>query len=57
VCRVERSRIDENLTVELQTWCRSRLRHYEYPHFIEFVDELPRTSTGKIQRFKLRDLE
>lgn len=57
VCRGERSNIDQTLTVELQTWCKSRLRHYEFPHFIEFVDELPKTPTGKIQRFKLRELD
>ena len=29
----------------------------KYPRFIEFVDELPKTATGKIQRFRLRELE
>jgi len=57
VCHGEQGQIGKELTVELQTWCKSRLRHYEYPHFIEFVDELPKTTTGKIQRFKLRDFE
>ncbi len=37
-------------------WCKERLRRYEYPHVVDFVDELPRTPTGKVQRFKLRDL-
>ena len=36
--------------------CRSRLRRYEYPHVVRFVDALPRTLTGKVQRFKLREL-
>jgi benzoate-CoA ligase len=31
------------------------LRRYEFPHFITFVDELPKTPTGKIQRYKLRE--
>jgi acyl-coenzyme A synthetase/AMP-(fatty) acid ligase len=44
------------LTVELPTWCKERMRRYEYPHVVEFVDELPRTLTGKVQRFALRDL-
>ncbi len=48
--------IDDGLALELQAWCKARLRRYEFPHFIEFVDELPKTPTGKIQRFKLRDL-
>ena len=46
---------DDHLVSELQTWCKERLRRYEYPHFIDFVDELPKTPTGKIQRYKLRE--
>jgi benzoate-CoA ligase len=42
---------------ELRTWCKERLRRYEYPHLVEFVEDFPRTATGKIQRFKLRELE
>ena len=45
---------DDGLVGELQQWCKQRLRRYEYPHFIEFVDDLPKTPTGKIQRYKLR---
>jgi benzoate-CoA ligase family protein len=45
------------LTGELQTWCKERLKRYQYPHLVEFVDDLPRTVTGKIQRFKLREPE
>ncbi|HWK28592.1 MAG TPA: benzoate-CoA ligase family protein [Solirubrobacter sp.] len=45
---------DEALVAELQEWCKTRLRRYEFPHFIAFVDELPKTPTGKIQRYKLR---
>jgi benzoate-CoA ligase family protein len=46
----------EVLADELRAWCKERLRRYEYPHVVEFVDELPRTLTGKVQRFALRDL-
>jgi benzoate-CoA ligase family protein len=46
---------DEALVLELQEWCKSRLRRYEFPHFITFVDDLPKTPTGKIQRYKLRE--
>jgi benzoate-CoA ligase len=28
----------------------------DFPHYIEFVSDLPKTATGKIQRFKLREL-
>ena len=46
---------EARLTPELQEWCKQRLRRYEYPHVVEYVDELPKTTTGKIQRYKLRD--
>ncbi|TCJ14846.1 benzoate-CoA ligase family protein [Rubrobacter taiwanensis] len=42
------------LVGELQDWCKERLKRYQYPHIVEFVEDLPRTVTGKIQRFKLR---
>jgi benzoate-CoA ligase family protein len=42
---------------ELRQWCKQHLRRYEYPHVIEFVEDLPRTATGKVQRYKLREAE
>jgi benzoate-CoA ligase len=45
---------DESLAGELQDWCKAALLRYQYPHLIEFVEDFPRTTTGKIQRFKLR---
>jgi len=42
---------------ELKAFVKERLAPYKYPRFIEFVSDLPKTATGKIQRFKLRDLE
>src|SRR5215208_4766873 len=47
----------EELVAELQNWCKERLKRYQYPHLVEFVAELPKTVTGKIQRFKLREPE
>ncbi len=44
----------EELVGELQDWCRATLQRYQFPHLIEFVEDFPRTATGKIQRFKLR---
>ena len=44
------------LAEELRAMCKERLRRYEYPHVVHFVDELPRTPSGKVQRFKLRTL-
>lgn len=46
---------DDALRDELRSWCRLRMREHEYPHLIRFVEELPRTLTGKPQRFKLRE--
>jgi acyl-coenzyme A synthetase/AMP-(fatty) acid ligase len=34
--------------------CKSGLARFKYPRWSHFVDELPKTATGKIQRFKLR---
>jgi benzoate-CoA ligase family protein len=42
------------LAAELVAFVRSRLAGYKSPHSIEFVPELPKTATGKIQRFRLR---
>jgi acyl-coenzyme A synthetase/AMP-(fatty) acid ligase len=47
---------DDLLADELRQWCKERLRRYEYPHVVRFVDALPRTLTGKVQRFALREL-
>jgi benzoate-CoA ligase family protein len=43
------------LAEELQAFCGERLHRYQIPQLIEFVDDLPKTLTGKIQRFKLRE--
>lgn len=45
---------DEKLIAELQAHVRGRLAPYEYPKEIEFIDELPMTTTGKVQRRVLR---
>ena len=47
----------DTLIVALQEHCKSRLQRFQYPHLIEFVPELPKTITGKIQRYKLREKE
>ena len=44
----------EALARALQDHCREKLAPYKYPRWIEFRAELPKTATGKIQRFKLR---
>jgi 2-aminobenzoate-CoA ligase len=40
---------------ELQELVKSKIAPYKYPRAIEFLPSLPRTSTGKLQRYKLRD--
>ena len=44
----------DELAEELKGFVKDRLAQYKYPRWIEFVEELPKTATGKIQRFKLR---
>jgi 4-hydroxybenzoate-CoA ligase len=44
------------LVTELQTHVKSRIGVWKYPRWIEFVDGLPKTATGKIQRFRLREV-
>lgn len=48
-------RANEALESELRTYVRENLAAHEYPRYIEFVDELPRTTTGKIKRSALVD--
>ena len=43
-----------DLDAALKAFVKERLAPYKYPRWIEFVPDLPRTATGKIQRFKLR---
>jgi len=43
------------LAAELQRFARGRLAEYKRPRWVEFVDALPTTATGKVQRFKLRE--
>ncbi|HET9895569.1 MAG TPA: AMP-binding protein [Streptosporangiaceae bacterium] len=44
------------LVTELQELVKAKIAPYKYPRSIEFLPSLPRTNTGKLQRFKLRDL-
>jgi benzoate-CoA ligase family protein len=44
-----------DLVAELKAFVKDRLAPYKYPRWIEFLPELPKTATGKIQRFRLRD--
>jgi benzoate-CoA ligase len=42
---------------DLKAFVKDRLAPYKYPRLIEFVSDLPKTATGKIQRFRLREAE
>ncbi|HLS87364.1 MAG TPA: benzoate-CoA ligase family protein, partial [Burkholderiales bacterium] len=44
----------DELKAALQRHVKEKLAPYKYPRWIEFLNELPKTATGKIQRFKLR---
>jgi benzoate-CoA ligase family protein len=44
----------EDLEQDIRAFCKANLAPYKYPRWIHFVEELPKTATGKIQRFKLR---
>ena len=43
------------LAAELQQFVRSKLADYKRPRWVAFIDELPKTATGKLQRYKLRE--
>jgi benzoate-CoA ligase len=45
------------LAQELQAWVAGRIGAYKRPRWVEFRAEIPKTATGKLQRFKLRDLQ
>ncbi|XVH31120.1 acyl-CoA synthetase [Haloferacaceae archaeon DSL9] len=48
---------DEDLVAELQSFMKAETAPYKYPRRVEFVDELPKTSSGKIRRIELRERE
>jgi benzoate-CoA ligase len=46
---------DDALATEIKDYVKKALAHYKYPRWVEFVDELPKTATGKIKRFMLKE--
>ena len=48
---------DSRLMTELQNHVKQTIAPYKYPRRISFIDALPRTETGKVQRFKLRSID
>ncbi|MFD9625549.1 long-chain-fatty-acid--CoA ligase [Peribacillus muralis] len=49
----EHASVTEN---EIITFCRSRVAHFKAPTTVEFVKALPKTATGKLQKYRLRDI-
>jgi fatty-acyl-CoA synthase len=41
---------------ELRAFCKDRMAHYKIPRYVWFVDEFPMTVTGKLQKFRMREL-
>ncbi len=42
--------------LDLQGWCKGRIAHFKTPKHFKFVDEFPMTVTGKIQKFRMREI-
>ncbi len=53
VCLAEGSVADED---ELRAFCRASLAHFKVPRYVLFVEEFPMTVTGKIQKYKMREV-
>jgi fatty-acyl-CoA synthase len=41
---------------EVREFCRDKIANYKIPKYVKFVDSYPMTASGKIQKFKMRDL-
>ena len=48
---------DQNLTdEELKSFCRGRIMDYKIPRHVKFVDDFPKTVTGKVQKYRMREI-
>jgi fatty-acyl-CoA synthase len=41
---------------DVRNYCRQKLAHYKTPRYVKFVDSFPQTVTGKIQKFRIREI-
>jgi fatty-acyl-CoA synthase len=58
VCAWIRLKAGQSLNEQtLREYCRGRIAHFKVPQYIRFVDSFPMTVTGKIQKFKIREVE
>jgi len=57
LCVWVKLKTDQKTSLEqLREYCKQKLAHYKVPRYIKFVEEFPQTVTGKIQKFKIREL-
>jgi len=52
-------RLKEGVTAdvdEIRAYCRGKIAHFKIPAYVKFVDGFPMTVTGKVQKFKMRDI-
>lgn len=56
-CVVSKNRnlVDRETAISIQDWCLERLAYFKAPGYVAFIDELPTTSTNKVQKAKLAD--
>lgn len=40
----------------LKDYCKGKIAHFKIPKYVEIVDELPKTTSGKVQKFKLKEM-
>jgi len=41
---------------QLQSFCQAKIMNYKIPRYVKFVDDFPRTVTGKVQKFRMREI-
>jgi fatty-acyl-CoA synthase len=57
VCAFVRWRAGSTIDADaVRAYCRGRIAHYKVPRYVLSIDDFPMTVTGKIQKFKLREL-
>jgi len=56
ICACIQLRDDATMTKnELLDYCKGKIAHFKIPRYVEFIDEYPKTTTGKIQKFRLKE--
>ncbi|XP_020288680.1 acyl-CoA synthetase family member 2, mitochondrial [Pseudomyrmex gracilis] len=56
ICACIQLREGEKMTKnELKDYCKGKIAHFKIPHYVEFINEYPKTTSGKIQKFRLKE--